>query len=385
MAKRPPARDSRADELIARGSAVLESGSEMAPMRGRSPAAQLATGDRSDLHEVSRISDRSDISPVDTITADEVAYLRTRWGISDDATPAELMRSAVEDTQTAMHRILRAGAAFLLLKQAMPRGQFLPAVAATGLAPQRAHEAMQLERARLRMPEAEREKFLAIPKTKALMIASLDAETANSILGGDQYEDWMGLSKRALADRIKRLEREKADLQTDKETADAKLLAATKDISTGKLTKLDLWRRRRKLSAHGLAELGQRIAQDAVRLVEEISEPQWQPRDEDDALADKALCTAVRLELEAAKAAWDDAYTRCLTRFKGRMSMHKDDVPVMTPAEIHDARRLRAAMAEMTQKELDHLTALNYARDALDDATERGATPKAFRKLRKAP
>ena len=146
---------------------------------------------------------------------------------------------------------------------------------------------------------------------------------------------------------------------------------------------MDAWRRKRRLSAHGLAELLQRTSAELQRVVEELCDPNVQPTNSDEVLSDKALCTGIVLELAAAKASLDDVYTGAHQRLEGRLSTNPNDLPVLTAAEAREARRRRAVMAEFSTRELEASDAVAYMRNELDGANERGAPPAAVKQLRK--
>lgn len=394
MAKRA-AQDGRAAELAAREAAVAETPVRSAPIspRGENAVALSARGEKQ-----AALSPRGEKPALNQALR---AYIeqqsgRPRFETADPRSRREQARQAL-NTATAGQILL----GYWLAEIRAEEGQeaFQQAYAELNLGKSPAYRAIEhfsifnqfddievvqalgtLDPSAFRALRLSREEWCNFAKGGAVHELTLDQARELSFTELQKHErDW-----RLQDERIQALEKRNTDLANDLEVVQDKLNNATRVDPAGKLTKRDLWRRRKKLSAHGLAELAQRVAIEAGRLLKELTDPDSLPTSADDKLADKALCTAVQLEMAAARAAWEEVLGAFQVGLKGRVSTSAGDVPVMTRVEINDARTLRATMAEFTQKELDHLTALNYARDALDGETERGATPKAFRKLRKA-
>jgi hypothetical protein len=191
------------------------------------------------------------------------------------------------------------------------------------------------------------------------------------------------VEKLAKSARELELQEQLAKERANRIAAESELKAVQKDDLKPGLTKTDAARRKLRLKAHGYAELIQNTAAAAATLLGELEEPLLLPQGTDDALVDRALCTGFVLELAAAKAAIDEAFALARARLEGRLSTRPDDVPVMSPVEIREARLRRAAMAEFTAKEAEAAETLAYARNELDGAVSRGAPPVGMKKIRR--
>lgn len=151
--------------------------------------------------------------------------------VMEGAIENRLARAAMAYNQAARLTV-EAGYLLLSIKTNLPRGEFEDRVESLGLSSQRASELMRMAKFVTSLPETQRLDMLTLPKTKVLALASADAEVIEELLevGSDEID---GLSVRELRQRIRELEANLTDTNTQRDTAEANLEAVEQKLKRG--------------------------------------------------------------------------------------------------------------------------------------------------------
>jgi hypothetical protein len=133
--------------------------------------------------------------------------------------PETLAALGAEELARAEVSVLRAGAYFLQLKQQAGHGGFLTELEKLGVSPDAAQRSMQIARYIAQLPADQARRIAAMPRTKALPLINADQEVVQQLLDEGSLDGDTPLSVRELRDRLAKAEKDKANLETQRDTA----------------------------------------------------------------------------------------------------------------------------------------------------------------------
>lgn len=109
----------------------------------------------------------------ESITTQSLAALfKVKESLAND----ELIALAVEEYNTAVYGMARAGVALLILKTRVPRGEFLDALQKAGISSQRGSEMMRVAERLSELPDEEARKIAAMRPTVVIALTRFTAE-----------------------------------------------------------------------------------------------------------------------------------------------------------------------------------------------------------------
>lgn len=163
---------------------------------------------------------------VERITAADVRKLAQELNVNLDQTLEERADEAADRMNMSQRNFLAAGLILLSMKADCQYGEFLPMLQARGFEERAAQRAMMYASYVAEQPEHERERLLAMPKSKLMLLAAADPEVVEALSQSGESIDT--LSVRALQEKIRDLEAAVADRDVRLETAEAEAKAAKK-------------------------------------------------------------------------------------------------------------------------------------------------------------
>lgn len=121
----------------------------------------------------------------------------------------------------------RAGRCWQLAKDQIGHGGFMAAIEKAGVSGDHVQRAMQLAGFLGRLPEGEARKLASQPYTKVLALAKADPEVVDDLVQSGEIDAVGSLSVRELRERLRKADRDQANLQTRLDTAEnrARMLA----------------------------------------------------------------------------------------------------------------------------------------------------------------
>lgn len=139
---------------------------------------------------------------------DAEAALANSLGVSVTGNQADRISSAVDKTNSALRLVVEAGLALLSVRAECEHGRFLEMLTDRGMPPQRAYEAMTYAKFAAGLSDGDRDRVLALHKTKVLELAKADPEVLQDLFEDDaKFDELTALSVRDLR-RAARRERE---------------------------------------------------------------------------------------------------------------------------------------------------------------------------------
>lgn len=151
---------------------------------------------------------------------DAAVTLAARFGLALDDSKEVRFERAAQNMNRSMHCMVAAGLDLLSLQVECEHGEFLNLIEERGFGKDAAYRAISYTRFLLARSEDERERLLAMPKSKVLMLASADDAVIEDLLT-DEHGDLDDLSVRGLRQRIRALEANVTDLSVQRDKADA--------------------------------------------------------------------------------------------------------------------------------------------------------------------
>jgi hypothetical protein len=144
----------------------------------------------------------------------------------------ERANRAAEHMNSSQRHMLAAGILLASIKAECGHGQFIELIEERGFAPRSAQRAMQYAQFIGSLPEADRLRFLELPRSKVMEIAAADPEVIAQIVD-DGVEQIDALTVRALRDKITELEAAATDLTVQRDTAEAEAEGLRKKLKRG--------------------------------------------------------------------------------------------------------------------------------------------------------
>jgi hypothetical protein len=153
--------------------------------------------------------------------------LASRFGLNLDDPREIRVERAAQNMNRSMHCMVAAGLDLSSLQAECEHGEFLNLIEERGFGKDAAYRAISYTKFLLARTEDERERLLAMPKSKVLMLATADDAVIEDLLA-DEHSDLDDLSVRGLRQRIRELEATTTDLAVQRDKADADLKAMEK-------------------------------------------------------------------------------------------------------------------------------------------------------------
>lgn len=114
----------------------------------------------------------------------------------------------------------RAGRCWQIAKEQIGHGGFTAAIAKAGVSPDFVQRAMTMASFLGALPEDEARKMALQPYTKVLALAKADPEVVGDLVESGEIDDLAALSVRDLRERLRKAERNSAQLQTKLDTSE---------------------------------------------------------------------------------------------------------------------------------------------------------------------
>lgn len=153
--------------------------------------------------------------------SDNVVGFAAGLGVDLTGSLEERADLAAQHMNRSQRHMLAAGLLLASMKADCQHGEFMALIEARGFEERSAQRSMQYAQFVLSRPEAERERLLGTPTTKVLALASADPEVIQDLLEGGDDSDLNTLSVRELRVRIRALEKQTADIATERDTFEA--------------------------------------------------------------------------------------------------------------------------------------------------------------------
>lgn len=149
---------------------------------------------------------------------DAEAALANSLGVSVTGNQADRISSAVDKTNSALRLVVEAGLALLSVRAECEHGRFLEMLTDRGMPPQRAYEAMTYAKFAAGLSDGDRDRVLALHKTKVLELAKADPEVLQDLFEDDaKFDELTALSVRDLRVALRDANAKKTDLATRNE------------------------------------------------------------------------------------------------------------------------------------------------------------------------
>lgn len=212
-----------------------------------------------------------------TFTSEEIKNLAINFGLDPEVSAEERIDRAARNMNNVVKYMLAAGIDLMSLREECDHGLFLKLLAERGIERRSAYRAIQYAQFMLALPEQERKKLLAYPKSHVLALASADPEVVEDLLQDDEI-DLKSLSVRELRETIKDLDRKKTDLSVQLETKELEVqelksaVEALREnrVSTSGTVPLQVQEARLEIAA--LFKKAEMSVQDMDKLVHEFME-----------------------------------------------------------------------------------------------------------------
>ncbi|WP_322037221.1 hypothetical protein [Burkholderia cepacia] len=139
-------------------------------------------------------------------------------GIDLDAPVADRLACVVDKVNRATRFVVEAGMLLLSVRAECAHGEFLPALEERGIPQPRAWELMSYAKFAAALPAAERDRVMALPKTKVLELAKADPEVLQDLFEDDaKFGELTALSVRDLRVALRDANAKRTDLSTRNE------------------------------------------------------------------------------------------------------------------------------------------------------------------------
>ncbi|VWC95715.1 hypothetical protein BLA17378_04885 [Burkholderia aenigmatica] len=139
-------------------------------------------------------------------------------GIDLDAPVADRLACVVDRVNRATRFVVEAGMLLLSVRAECAHGEFLPALEERGIPQPRAWELMSYAKFAAALPAAERDRVMALPKTKVLELAKADPEVLQDLFEDDaKFGELTALSVRDLRVALRDANAKRTDLSTRNE------------------------------------------------------------------------------------------------------------------------------------------------------------------------
>jgi len=147
------------------------------------------------------------------------AILASKIGLDLNAPRAVRLDRAAHNMNLSAQYMLAAGIDLLSLRAECEHGEFADLLDAHGFARMSAYRAISYAQFAGSLPTAERDKILALPKTKVLELAKADPEVLQDLFENDEkFEELAALSVRDMRVAIRTANAKVSDLSTQNET-----------------------------------------------------------------------------------------------------------------------------------------------------------------------
>lgn len=162
---------------------------------------------------------------------DTALALAARFGLSlTDAKETRVDRAAL-NMNRSMHCMVAAGLDLASLQADCEHGEFLALITERGFEQSGAYRAIKYTEFLLGRSDDERERLLAMPKSKVLALAAADMAVIDDLLADEEGGDLDSLSVRELRLRIRELQANNADLSVQSEAFEAERDGALKRLN----------------------------------------------------------------------------------------------------------------------------------------------------------
>ncbi len=139
----------------------------------------------------------------------------------------------VKSSNEAMVLIVKAGLSLISIKRECEYGEFVTQIEKRGIQERRAQEMMNYARFAASLPDGQRAKLMELPKTKAMLLASADAEVIEEYLDDDDsFADLQGLTVRDLKQELRQAKAAIADANVKNDTLQNDLKQAAQKRSS---------------------------------------------------------------------------------------------------------------------------------------------------------
>lgn len=145
--------------------------------------------------------------------------LAMRFGLDLSLPHADRMDRAAQNLSRSVQYLLASGLDLLSIRSECDHGEFLGLLDAHGFGRNMAYRAITYAQFAGSLPEAERDKVLALPKSKVLELAKADPEVLQDLFEDDaKFDELTALSVRDLRVALRDANAKRTDLSTRNET-----------------------------------------------------------------------------------------------------------------------------------------------------------------------